>query len=176
MHGTDLGQTQQRETSPVGHANAPAQAPQNPADDDYRIAADLHDILVNQIFIVSLDLHAAFSLTGDAQARTRITRAIGGLDHAINDLRRTLFDLDRHTSPPLHEPPLHEHIASVPMSRMIVPQALEAAAPVVQVRRDGQEARRGRPAGLRAPPSTLLNPLLPPAHGLIGVVPARLVA
>ncbi|MFG1957491.1 histidine kinase [Nonomuraea sp. NPDC049028] len=98
MHGTDFGQTHPRETGLAGHVNAPVHAPQNPVADDYRIASDLRDILVNQIFIVSLDLHAALSLTDDAQARTRITRAIGGLDHAVVDLRRTLFDLDRHSS------------------------------------------------------------------------------
>lgn len=104
MHGTDLGQTQQRETGPAGHVNTPVQAPHHPAEDDYRIAADLHDILVNQIFTVSLDLHAAHTLTDDAQAKARITRAIRGLDHAITDLRRTLFDLGRDTAPVLAEP------------------------------------------------------------------------
>ena len=98
MYGTDSHQSSLRETDPAGHMNSPAQAPPHPAD-DYRIAADLHDILVNQIFTVSLDLHAALSLTGDDQAKARITRAIGGLDHAITDLRRTLFDLERHTWP-----------------------------------------------------------------------------
>lgn len=109
MHSTDFGQTRPRETGSAGHLNAPAQAPPYPVEDDYRIASDLHDTLVNQIFIVSLDLHAALTLTGDAQAKAPITRAIRGLDHAITDLRRTLFDLAKHTSPPDHE-----HIASVP--------------------------------------------------------------
>ncbi|WP_138719918.1 histidine kinase [Nonomuraea basaltis] len=109
MHRTGFSQAHPRETGPAGHVNAPAQALQNPVEDDYRITADLHDILVNQIFAVSLDLHAALSLTGDAQAKVRITRAIRGLDHAITDLRRTLFELAQHTSPPDHE-----HIASVP--------------------------------------------------------------
>ncbi|MEU8252157.1 histidine kinase dimerization/phosphoacceptor domain-containing protein [Nonomuraea sp. NPDC048916] len=105
MYGTDHAQTRPRETGPAGHMNGPAQARHNPAEDDYRIAADLHDILINQIFTVSLDLHAALTLTGDTHAKTRINRAICGLDHAITGLRRTLFDLGRHTSPTHENPP-----------------------------------------------------------------------
>ncbi|MFC4534865.1 histidine kinase dimerization/phosphoacceptor domain-containing protein [Sphaerisporangium dianthi] len=113
MPSTHLDQTGPSETGPARHGDALAQVPHAPVEDDDRIASDLHDILINQIFIVSLDLHAARTLTDDAQARARITRAIRGLDHAITDLRQTVLDLAQHTSPPGHE-----DIASVSGSGM----------------------------------------------------------
>ncbi|MEO5874424.1 MAG: histidine kinase dimerization/phosphoacceptor domain-containing protein [Streptosporangiaceae bacterium] len=69
--------------------------------DHERIAADLGDGLIHQMFAVSLDLHSALVLINHPDATARVTRAICGLDQAIIDLRGTIFDL---RSPP-HEQP-----------------------------------------------------------------------
>jgi hypothetical protein len=56
-----------------------------------RLAHDLNDTLIRQMFAVSLDLHAALSHieydTGDRHAAEKIRHAIVGLDQAIDDIR-----------------------------------------------------------------------------------------
>jgi len=67
--------------------------------DHDRIAADLSDGLIHQMFAISLDLHAALAQVGrDHHAAEKIAAAITGLDHAITDLRATIYDL--HTTTP----------------------------------------------------------------------------
>jgi signal transduction histidine kinase len=61
-----------------------------------RIAVAVGNNLVNQMFAISLDLHAALSLLGahqDTPAAAKIRLAVDGLDEAVNDLRATIFDL-----------------------------------------------------------------------------------
>jgi signal transduction histidine kinase len=74
-------------------------------EDRDRIARDLNDILVHQMFAVSLDLHAALARIGqdidDHLAAEKIRHAISGLDQAIRDLRYAVVGLG--------EPPTQQH-------------------------------------------------------------------
>jgi hypothetical protein len=65
-----------------------------------RMAVDLGDGLVNQMFAVSLDLHTAMSLLAGSQATgagapaaQKIRLAIARLDEAVKGVRATFFDL-----------------------------------------------------------------------------------
>jgi signal transduction histidine kinase len=65
-----------------------------------RMAVNLGDGLVNQMFAVSLDLHTALSLLGGshatgagAPAAQKIRLAIARLDEAVKGVRATFFDL-----------------------------------------------------------------------------------
>jgi signal transduction histidine kinase len=66
-------------------------------EDRGRIAHDLNDTLVRQIFAISLDLHAALARIDqdidDRLAAEKIRHAIGGLDQAIKDIRNAVFGL-----------------------------------------------------------------------------------
>jgi signal transduction histidine kinase len=68
-------------------------------EDRGRIAHDLNDTLVRQMFAVSLDLHAALARIDqdidDRHAAEKIRHAIGGLDQAIKDIRNTVFGLGK---------------------------------------------------------------------------------
>jgi signal transduction histidine kinase len=83
------------------------------AEDRGRIAHDLNDTLISQMFAVSLDLHAALARIDpdidDLRAAEKIRRAISGLDRAIKDLRNIVmgnsaapvdFEQRSHTSDP----------------------------------------------------------------------------
>jgi signal transduction histidine kinase len=65
-----------------------------------RLARDLNDTLIRQMFAVSLDLHAALSRIdhdfGDRRAADKIRKAINGLDQAITDLRNAIVRRDGH--------------------------------------------------------------------------------
>ena len=68
-----------------------------------RIAMELHDGVVQALFVVGLSLQAAESVAEDpGQIRLRLTQAIDSIDRAIRDLRNYIFGLrpadlaDRH--------------------------------------------------------------------------------
>jgi len=68
-----------------------------------RIAMELHDGVVQALFVVGLSLQAAETVVDDAgQMRTRLGQAIDSIDRAIRDLRNYIFGLspaelaDRH--------------------------------------------------------------------------------
>ncbi len=63
-----------------------------PTEEHERIARDLDDTLVHQIFAVSLDLSAALARIDDHLAAEKVLHAIDGLDQAIKDLRITVFE------------------------------------------------------------------------------------
>ena len=65
---------------------------QSRAEDHDRIAQDLNDVVVRRIFAAGLDLHAALGLIGDHPGARKIYHAIGELDHAIRDIRDTIFN------------------------------------------------------------------------------------
>ncbi len=64
------------------------------AEDHARIAQDLHDVVIQQIFAVGLSLHTAIELSDSHEVRWRLTQAIVMLDETIRQLRATIFTLD----------------------------------------------------------------------------------
>jgi signal transduction histidine kinase len=75
-----------------------------------RIAMDLHDGVVQTLFVVGLSLQGAESAADDAdQIRATLTEAIDSIDRAIRDLRNYIFGLrpidlaDRHLERALRE-------------------------------------------------------------------------
>ncbi|MEV0406521.1 histidine kinase [Actinoallomurus sp. NPDC050550] len=83
-----------------------ARVRQSLTDEHDRIAHDLNDTIVRQMFAVSLHLHIALTRIDDAYATERICHAIGGLDEAIKDLRITIFGFrqsERTPSPYRHQ-------------------------------------------------------------------------
>jgi signal transduction histidine kinase len=75
-----------------------------------RIAMELHDGVVQALFVVGLSLQAAERVADDAdQMRLRLGRAIDSIDRAIRDLRNYIFGLgpaelgDRHLERALRE-------------------------------------------------------------------------
>jgi signal transduction histidine kinase len=72
-------------------------------EDRERIAMELHDGVVQALFVVGLSLQAAETVADDAgQIRLRLSQAIDSIDGAIRDLRNYIFGLrpadlaDRH--------------------------------------------------------------------------------
>ncbi len=62
-------------------------------DDRQRIARDLHDTVIQDIFAAGLSLQAVQAQMVDPDASVRITAAVQQLDAAIARLRRVIFDL-----------------------------------------------------------------------------------
>lgn len=69
-------------------------------EDHDRIAQDINDFAINRIFAAGLDLQAALELTGERRAASKIWHAIGELDQAVRDIRRSIFDCSRATHGP----------------------------------------------------------------------------
>jgi signal transduction histidine kinase len=79
--------------APAGNGAAvSAELARSRAEDHDRIARGLNDVVVRRIFAAGLDLHAALGLIGDHRAAGKIYHAIGELDHAIRDIRDTIFN------------------------------------------------------------------------------------
>ncbi|KPM50794.1 histidine kinase [Frankia sp. R43] len=57
-----------------------------------RIARDLHDQVIQRLFAVGLQLQSLIRLIGDLAA-ARLTAATNALDQTIDDIRRTIFNL-----------------------------------------------------------------------------------
>lgn len=63
-------------------------------NDRNRIARDLHDVVIQRLFSTGLHLKARRpSVT--PEARERIDAVVSDLDHAIRDIRSTIFELER---------------------------------------------------------------------------------
>ncbi|MGH3364268.1 MAG: GAF domain-containing protein [Nocardioidaceae bacterium] len=63
-------------------------------EDRDRIARDLHDLVIQQLFAVGLSLEGAARLAvGHADLADRLERAVDDLDGTIKDIRRTIFSL-----------------------------------------------------------------------------------
>ncbi len=95
------------------------------AEDSDRIATELHDNVVQRLFVLGLDLHQLSSRIEEPAAKERLDKAVDTVDDTIRQIRNTIFAL---TSP---------------------------RAPSVSLRRDVEEIaiqleqRRGIPADLR---------------------------
>lgn len=60
-----------------------------------RIAQDLHDTVVQELFATGMSIQAAAGRITDAQVRDLLTGAVDNIDGAIRQLRQTIFDLTR---------------------------------------------------------------------------------
>jgi two-component system, NarL family, sensor histidine kinase DevS len=74
-----------------GEAQAVAQRLAVLADQD-RIARDLHDRVIQQLFAIGLDVQAVQRMAGD-DAADRFGRVIAAIDDTIADVRATIYDL-----------------------------------------------------------------------------------
>lgn len=66
------------------------------AEEVERIATELHDNVIQRLFVLGLDLAQVTPLIGDADAEARLSDAIDTIDSTIREIRNTIFDL---TSP-----------------------------------------------------------------------------
>jgi hypothetical protein len=82
-----------------------------PAEDRDRLAHDVHDTLVHQMFAISLDLHAALAGvehdTGHRPTADRIRQALSCLDQAVSDLRIAVVDHGKLSTPEDRDPTSH---------------------------------------------------------------------
>lgn len=78
--------------------------------DRERIARDLHDTVIQEIFASGMSLQALVSQIGDDGARDRLESAIARLDGSISRLRNVIFDLRRSVGHGRLAPALHEVI------------------------------------------------------------------
>ncbi len=62
-------------------------------EDRDRIGRDLHDLVIQRLFAVSLSLDNAARRSGDERFAGRASRAVDDLDQTIKDIRRTIFAL-----------------------------------------------------------------------------------
>lgn len=62
-------------------------------EDRQRIAADLHDIVIQRLFAAGMYLQGANHPGADPDVRDRITTAVEAMDVAIKDLRHSIFEL-----------------------------------------------------------------------------------
>jgi signal transduction histidine kinase len=63
-------------------------------EDRERIAMDLHDTVIQQLFAVGLSLQGLLRLLGDSDATPRVQAAVDDLDATIKQIRSTIFALD----------------------------------------------------------------------------------
>ena len=68
------------------------------SDDRERIALDLHDHVIQQLFGTGIGLQSAAGHTQDALARVHIEEAVDLLDTTIRQIRTTIFDLHQPNS------------------------------------------------------------------------------
>ena len=61
--------------------------------DRERIARDLHDTVIQQLFATGLALESTAATIGDAEARRRVQDAVGAIDGSIRQLREAIFGL-----------------------------------------------------------------------------------
>jgi signal transduction histidine kinase len=65
-----------------------------------RLARDLHDAVVKQLFITGLTLHRALPFVeANPEATERIEQALQELDGVVREVRNTVFELDAATGP-----------------------------------------------------------------------------
>jgi len=64
-----------------------------------RIAMDLHDTVIQQLFAIGLSLEATAKRVGDAQAEQRLHAAVEDLDATIKRIRSTIFTLGTAAAP-----------------------------------------------------------------------------
>lgn len=75
--------------------------------DRERIAADLHDKVIQRLFAAGMSLQSVEPLVPDPKALQRVRSTIDTLDETIREIRTTIFDL----SPPAHQRSLRALVA-----------------------------------------------------------------
>lgn len=79
-------------------------------EDRGRIARDLHDNVIQQLFASGLELQSTLGLIENGAAAARVARAIRGIDDAILQIRAAIFAA---TSPGTHAPGLRHRLINV---------------------------------------------------------------
>lgn len=80
-------------------------------EDRGRIARDLHDNVIQQLFASGLELQSALTLLENEAAADRVARAIGGIDDAILQIRAAIFAAS--PAPGDHTPGLRHRLIDV---------------------------------------------------------------
>ncbi|WP_407676333.1 GAF domain-containing sensor histidine kinase [Plantactinospora alkalitolerans] len=62
-------------------------------EDRERIARDLHDVVIQRLFAMGLQLQTVAPLAGRAEVRQRLDATVDDLDSTIRDIRRAIFEL-----------------------------------------------------------------------------------
>jgi signal transduction histidine kinase len=62
-------------------------------DDRDRIGRDLHDIVIQRLFVIGLRLQGGLNLADNPKLRDRLDQAVDEIDETIRDLRRAVFEL-----------------------------------------------------------------------------------
>lgn len=62
-------------------------------DDRDRIGRDLHDIVIQRLFVIGLRLQGGLNLVENPKLHARLDQAIEDIDDTIRDLRRAVFEL-----------------------------------------------------------------------------------
>lgn len=70
-------------------------------EDRQRIARDLHDSVIQDLFAIGLSLQGLASRVADAEVTASLDQAIDTLDDAVNALRRYVFELRESSRAPL---------------------------------------------------------------------------
>ena len=71
-------------------------------EDRQRIARDLHDSVIQDLFAVGLGLQAVGGLTSDERVADAIFSAVDSLDSSVNALRKYIFELKDTSQPPVN--------------------------------------------------------------------------
>lgn len=74
---------------------AEAKAERNLLADRERIARDLHDLVIQQLFASGMSLQAALGLRPDPEIARTMEKVVQELDTTIRDIRSTIFELSR---------------------------------------------------------------------------------
>jgi PAS domain S-box-containing protein len=72
-----------------------AQQELNTLEDHERIARDLHDIVIQQLFASGMTLQGVWSRISDPEVADRVTTVIDDLDRTIREIRSVIFGLQR---------------------------------------------------------------------------------
>ncbi|MBC7275772.1 MAG: GAF domain-containing protein [Nocardioides sp.] len=62
-------------------------------DDRDRIGRDLHDIVIQRLFVIGLRLQGVLKLAENPKLHARLDQAVDDIDDTIRDIRRTVFEL-----------------------------------------------------------------------------------
>lgn len=63
--------------------------------DRERIARDLHDQIIQRLFAVGMDLQSVSAHLRSPQVAARVSRSVNEVQAVIDEIRRTIFDLQR---------------------------------------------------------------------------------